>query len=64
MEPDDIEGFNRESMGIMDRSLAEIGLGRHFIDDCDASEKMLCLDQVQDNVRYDFWVATGSKPLR
>ena len=43
--------------------LAKVGPGGHFFDEDYTRENLPFLDEVQDNERYESWVATGSKSV-
>ncbi|WP_166416389.1 trimethylamine methyltransferase family protein [Cochlodiniinecator piscidefendens] len=58
-----LEGVTTDSMNAMARDLAKVGPGGHFFDEDYTREHLPFLDEIQDNERYDSWVATGSKTV-
>jgi trimethylamine---corrinoid protein Co-methyltransferase len=54
-------GFDDIEVALAD--LAKVGPGGHFFDEDYTREHMPFLDEVQDNERFESWIATGSKSV-
>lgn len=58
-----LQGGSFEDMDTALRDLGKVGPGGHFFDEDYTREHMPFLDDIQDNERYESWVATGSKDV-
>ena len=58
-----LKGASFDDMDIALRDLNKVGPGGHFFDEDYTREHMPFLDEVQDNERFESWVAAGSKDV-
>ena len=58
-----LKGASFDGMDNVLGDLAKIGPGGHFFDEDYTRENLPFLDEVQDNERYESWIATGSKTV-
>ncbi|MDE0523522.1 MAG: trimethylamine methyltransferase family protein [Boseongicola sp.] len=58
-----LKGASFEDMGTALDGLAKVGPGGHFFDEDYTREHLPFLDEVQDNERYESWVADGSRTV-
>ncbi|RWP82089.1 MAG: trimethylamine methyltransferase, partial [Mesorhizobium sp.] len=56
-----LKGVDWADMDTALASLAKVGPGGHFFDEDYTRENLPFLDEIQDNERFESWVATGSK---
>ena len=58
-----LKGVSFEDMGTAMADLAKVGPGGHFFDEDYTRSHMPFLDELQDNERFETWVATGSRTV-
>ncbi len=58
-----LNGATFDDMDVAMGSLETVGPGGHFFDEDYTRENLPFLDDVQDNERYESWVATGSRSV-
>ncbi len=58
-----LNGASFDDMGIALAGLAKVGPGGHFFDEDYTREHLPFLDEIQDNERYESWLASGSRTV-
>ncbi|SHI59903.1 trimethylamine---corrinoid protein Co-methyltransferase [Shimia gijangensis] len=58
-----LKGVRFDDMDLVLDDLAKIGPGGHFFNEDYTRENLPFLDEVQDNERFESWIATGSKTV-
>lgn len=58
-----LQGVSFDDMDLALDSLAKVGPGGHFFDEDYTREHLPFLDEIQENERFDSWVAAGSQDV-